>query len=57
MLDQFFDEEQFEAYHQLGVHIADGLFLPALMNGQTRPPSVAEWLRRLAGNLLKPQTS
>ena len=40
-LDQFFDEEQFEAYHQLGVHIADGLFLPALMSKNTHPPTVA----------------
>ena len=36
-LDQFFDEEQFEAYHQLGVHIADGLFSRALMSGNTEP--------------------
>ena len=25
-LDQFFDQEQFEAYRQLGVHAAEGLF-------------------------------
>jgi hypothetical protein len=56
-LDQFFDEEQFEAYHQLGVHIADGLFSPALMSGQTRPPSVAHWFRQLASNLLKRQAA
>jgi hypothetical protein len=56
-LDQFFDEEQFEAYHQLGVHISDGLFSPALMSGQTRPPSVAQWFRQLARNLLKPQAA
>lgn len=54
-LDQFFDEEQFEAYHQLGVHVADGLFSGALMNG-TRPATVAQWFRRLATNLLKPDT-
>ena len=56
-LDQFFDEEQFEAYHQLGVHIADGLFLPALMSKNTHPPTVAEWFRQLAGNLLKPEAA
>jgi hypothetical protein len=52
-LDQFFDEEQFEAYHQLGVHIAEGLFSRALMNGNTQPPTMAQWFRRLAANLLK----
>ena len=55
-LDQFFDEEQFEAYRQLGAHVAEGLFLPALMSGNTKPPTAADWFRRLAGNLLKPQT-
>jgi hypothetical protein len=54
-LDQFFDEEQFEAYHQLGVHIADGLFSRALMNGNTQPPTVAQWFRQFAANLLKPE--
>jgi hypothetical protein len=52
-LDQFFDEEQFEAYHQLGVHVADGLFSRALMSGNTEPPTVAQWFRQLAGNLLR----
>jgi len=56
-LDQFFDEEQFEAYHQLGVHVADGLFSPALLSGNTAPPSVAQWFRHLAGNLLRPQAT
>ena len=28
-LDQFFDQEQFEAYRELGVHAAEGLFRPA----------------------------
>ena len=52
-LDQFFDQEQFEAYRQLGVHAAEGLFLPALMdNGQ--PECVPEWFQRLAKNLLEP---
>ena len=55
-LDQFFDEEQFEAYHQLGVHVADGLFSPALMSGKTKPATVAQWFRQLAANLLTPQT-
>jgi hypothetical protein len=53
-LDQFFDEEQFEAYRELGVHIADGLFSRALTNGNTSPATVAQWFRQLATNLLKP---
>jgi len=52
-LDQFFDQEQFEAYRQLGVHAAEGLFLPALMDASS-PPSVPLWFRQLAKNLLDP---
>ena len=52
-LDQFFDEEQFEAYRQLGVHAAQGLFLPALLNG-SEPGSIPDWFRKLAKNLLEP---
>ena len=52
-LDQFFDQEQFEAYRQLGVHVAEALFLPALMSNTT-PRSVPEWFRQLAKNLLEP---
>lgn len=54
-LDQFFDEEQFEVYRQLGVHVAESLFSPALMNGKASPETVHEWFRRLASNLLVPQ--
>ncbi|MFN7929675.1 MAG: hypothetical protein U0Y68_17365 [Blastocatellia bacterium] len=53
--DQFFTEEQFEAYRQLGVHVAEGLFSPALMNNEAAPNTVAGWFRRLAGNLLVPE--
>jgi hypothetical protein len=52
-LDQFFDQEQFEAYRQLGVHVAEGLFLPALMSNTT-PANVPDWFRQLAKNLLEP---
>jgi hypothetical protein len=52
-LDQFFDQEQFEAYRQLGVHAAEALFLPALISG-AQPTSVPEWFRQLAKNLLEP---
>jgi hypothetical protein len=53
-LDQFFDEEQFEAYRQLGAHVADGLFSRALMNN-THPTNVPQWFRQLAFNLLLPE--
>jgi hypothetical protein len=53
-LDQFFDEEQFEAYRQLGAHVADGLFTPAVTDGKTTPATVAAWFESLAGNLLEP---
>jgi hypothetical protein len=53
-LDQFFDQEQFEAYRQLGVHAAKGLFAPCLMDGKSVPDNIGEWFRRLAGNLLEP---
>lgn len=54
-LDQFFDEEQFEAYRQLGVHAARGLFSPCLMNGKSAPTTINDWFRRLAENLLLPK--
>jgi hypothetical protein len=53
-LDQFFGEEQFEAYRELGVHVAEGLFTPALV-GPTAPQTVGGWFRQLAGNLLEPE--
>ena len=52
-LDQFFDEEQFEAYRQLGIHVAEAQFLPALTNGKTNPATVEEWFKSLAKNLLE----
>lgn len=58
-LDQFFDQEQFEVYRSLGVHIAESLFKPALMRqvnetatAEVQPKSVPDWFRRLQGNLL-----
>jgi hypothetical protein len=53
-LDQFFDQEQFEAYRQLGVHVAEGLFLPALMD-QVPPNSIPEWFRKLSKSLFEPK--
>ena len=56
-LDQFFDEEQFEAYRQLGAHALDGLFSDALMKDprtDEQPKTIPQWFRRLARNLLEP---
>ncbi len=52
-LDQFFDEEQFEAYRQLGAHVAGGLFATCLMDGKGNPSNIRTWFERLAGNLLE----
>jgi hypothetical protein len=54
-LDQFFTEEQFEAYRQLGVHVAESLFLPAITGENTEPESVQDWFQSLAANLLQPK--
>jgi hypothetical protein len=56
-LDQFFGEEQFEAFRQLGVHVAEGLFARSLMDRQPDPKSMLEWFTRLARNLLETKTS
>jgi hypothetical protein len=53
-LDQFFDEEQFEVYRQLGVHVAEGLFAHALINSDQRPATIPQWFKKLAANLLEP---
>ena len=53
-IDQFYDEEQFEAYRQLGVHVAEGTFAPALMTDNPMPPDIREWFRQLATNMLEP---
>ncbi|MBO9400522.1 hypothetical protein [Shimia sp. R9_3] len=50
--DQFFDEEQFEAYRQLGAHSAEGFFNPALTGSTSPPKSISEWLRALSVRLL-----
>lgn len=55
-LDQFFDEEQFEAYRQLGVHVAEGLFSAALLGDQQWPDKTSTWFKGLAQNLLLPDT-
>jgi len=54
-LDQFFDEEQFEAYRQLGVHAASGLFACCLTEGK-KTGTMREWFKVLAKNLLEPSS-
>lgn len=54
-LDQFFDEEQFEAYRQLGVHVTEGFFSRALLNNRDPPATIADWFKCLARNLLEPK--
>lgn len=51
-LDQNFDEAQFEAYRQLGVHAVDGLFVASIIGPESGPTAVSEWFKRLAMNLL-----
>jgi hypothetical protein len=53
-LDQFYDEEQFEAYRQLGVHVVEGAFSSALLTSNPNPMSVEEWFKQLASNMLVP---
>jgi hypothetical protein len=52
-LNQFYDEEQFEAYRQLGVHVADGVFSEALLTDNAQPRTVREWFAQLAKNMLE----
>jgi hypothetical protein len=52
-LDQFFDEEQFEVYRQLGVHVAEGAFSPAIIGVSKSQLDVSDWFRRLASSLLE----
>ncbi|MGE1153035.1 patatin-like phospholipase family protein [Pseudomonas kitaguniensis] len=53
-LDQFYTEEQFEAYRQLGVHVAEGVFSQALLDENATPADVSEWFKQLAKNMLEP---
>jgi hypothetical protein len=53
-LNQFYDEEQFEAYRQLGVHVAQGVFAATLLTENPRPASVRDWFAQLAKNMLEP---
>jgi len=55
-LDQFFDEEQFEAYRQLGAHVMGGLFSRAITSNQPIA-DIPDWFAALARNLLEPQSA
>ena len=51
------EDQQFEAYRELGVHVAEGLFSPALLGGNVNPPTIAQWFRCLAASLLEPEST
>lgn len=53
-IDQFYDEEQFEAYRQLGVHVAEGAFSSAILTGDERPSTVRGWFEQLVSSMLEP---
>ena len=52
-LGRFFDERQFEAYRQLGVPVAVGLFAHCPIGKKGSPKIVLEWFRQLASNLME----
>ncbi|MBW0238370.1 hypothetical protein [Pseudomonas sp. D1HM] len=52
--DQFYSEEQFEAYRQLGVHVAEGVFSSALLTENPNPTNIDSWFMQLAKNMLEP---
>lgn len=49
--DQFFDEEQFEAYRALGACAMEGMLREEIM-GNAEPNSIENWFQCLANNLL-----
>lgn len=56
--DQFFSEEQFEAYRALGQHIAEDLFKPEILKTENSESTITDeldiptWLEKLASNLI-----
>ncbi len=52
--DQFFDEDQFEAYRALGEHAANDLFSSELLGDETTPASLAAWFEALSAALVDP---
>jgi hypothetical protein len=55
--DQFFDEEQFEAYRALGEHAAGDLFSQELLGDAVQPKSLADWFGRIGRALHDPRNS
>lgn len=49
--DQFFSEEQFEAYRALGEHIGEDLFHSEVINGKN-VTDVSSWISALTSNLM-----
>ncbi len=50
--DQFFSEQQFEAYRALGEHIGEKLFLPAITGRLGDTVGLEDWICRLGISLL-----
>lgn len=57
--DQFFSEEQFEAYRSLGEHAGNNLFLRAILRDlpPSGPLTVPQWFQALGESLLEPLRS
>jgi hypothetical protein len=51
ILDQIFEEEQFEGYRAVGECAAESLFRPEIV-GNTPPETVRAWFQKLADSLL-----
>ena len=54
--DQFFEEEQFEAYRALGACAMDGMFRKEI-TGNGEPAGIESWFQSLANNLLRDNDS
>ena len=52
--DQFFDEDQFEAYRALGEHAANDLFSPEILGTQTNPATLKGWFGKIYDALHDP---
>jgi hypothetical protein len=53
--DQFFSEDQFEAYRALGHHAANDLFSSELVGTQATPASLAAWFAKISAALEDPR--
>jgi hypothetical protein len=53
--DQFFNEDQFEAYRALGHHAANDLFSSELLGQKTTPDSLKAWFTALSQALEDPK--